>query len=213
MREERLVEMKTMLSTVVLYAQLASLSTAYSTIKAPCTFVNRPFRRQSPLQIITDDSVIQEAPTKRVVIGSAPEFAIANDSTVETPFQRLVVSAHFALLFINLYSATSHMNFVNPMDVIAVATTVMLSVVLGDLGTGVFHWSVDNYGSLQTPIVGSVCAAFQGHHETPWTITFRSFANNVYKIAYGTIPVLALVSLCPQDWSLQKVGQVEVFSL
>jgi hypothetical protein len=35
---------------------------------------------------------------------------------------------------------------------------------------------VDNYGSLKTPVFGSVCAAFQGHHVTPWTITFRSFA-------------------------------------
>lgn len=32
---------------------------------------------------------------------------------------------------------------------------------------------------------------------TPWTITFRSFANNVFKIAYGTIPVLAGFLLIP----------------
>jgi len=73
----------------------------------------------------------------------------------------------------------------------------MLSIIVGDFGTGVFHWSVDNYGSLRTPIFGAVCAAFQGHHQTPWTITFRSFANNIYKIAYGTIPALLLTALIP----------------
>lgn len=63
---------------------------------------------------------------------------------------------------------------------------------IGDFATGVFHWSVDNYGSINTPIVGSICAAFQGHHNTPWTITFRPFANNVYKIAKSTIPAYLL---------------------
>ena len=50
-----------------------------------------------------------------------------------------------------------------------------------DFLTGVYHWSVDNYGSGQTPVVGSQIAAFQGHHQEPWTITQREFCNNVYK--------------------------------
>jgi len=45
--------------------------------------------------------------------------------------------------------------------------------------------------------VGTVCAAFQGHHVTPWTITFRGFANNVYKICYGTVPALLLLTASP----------------
>lgn len=60
-----------------------------------------------------------------------------------------------------------------------------------------FHWSVDNYGSLQTPVVGSVCAAFQGHHTAPWTITFRSFCNNLFKVAKGTVPALTLLAVSP----------------
>ena len=40
--------------------------------------------------------------------------------------------------------------------------TIVSSIILGDLATGIFHWSVDNYGSIKTPIFGSVCAAFQG---------------------------------------------------
>lgn len=41
-----------------------------------------------------------------------------------------------------------------------------------------YHWSVDNYGSGDTPVVGSQIAAFQGHHQRPWTITQREFCNN-----------------------------------
>eukprot|EP00953_Heterococcus_sp_UTEX-ZZ885_P041231 21048-Heterococcus_DN1.PRE.1 len=41
--------------------------------------------------------------------------------------------------------------------------------------------SVDNYGGLHTPVFGTVIEAFQGHHGSPWTITYRKFANNVHK--------------------------------
>jgi hypothetical protein len=51
-----------------------------------------------------------------------------------------------------------------------------------DFLTGVYHWSVDNYGDGSTPIVGSQIAAFQGHHQKPWTITEREFCNNVHKV-------------------------------
>ncbi len=51
-----------------------------------------------------------------------------------------------------------------------------------DFGTGVYHWSVDNYGDGNTPIVGDQIAAFQGHHQRPWTITEREFCNNVHKV-------------------------------
>eukprot|EP01039_Chlorochromonas_danica_P006493 gene6493-7159_t len=71
------------------------------------------------------------------------------------------------------------------------------SLILGDFGTGIFHWSVDNYGSKETPIFGSVCHAFQGHHQNPWTITYRPFANNVYKIAIATLPILTFLLVLP----------------
>ena len=63
-------------------------------------------------------------------------------------------------------------------------STLCLSVlaVSADFGTGVYHWSVDNYGSGATPIVGDQIAAFQGHHQRPWTITQRQFANNLHKV-------------------------------
>lgn len=56
------------------------------------------------------------------------------------------------------------------------------AVHFADFLTGIYHWGVDNYGSGETPIVGSQIAAFQGHHQKPWTITEREFCNNVHKV-------------------------------
>lgn len=142
--------------------------------------------------------------SQKVRKGSAPEFAIAGDSTVETPSQVATVGGHFGITLLNLVTAASAIPIHSTFDAIPIVGTIALSIVVGDFGTGVFHWATDNYGSIKTPVFGSVCAAFQGHHVTPWTITFRSFANNVYKICYGTIPALLLVAALPME-PLSKV--------
>ncbi|GJV94467.1 fatty acid desaturase 4, chloroplastic-like protein [Tanacetum coccineum] len=62
--------------------------------------------------------------------------------------------------------------------------------LFADLGSGVYHWGIDNYGDASTPIVGSQIDAFQGHHKWPWTITKRQFANNLHALAregYGSL--------------------------
>ena len=133
---------------------------------------------------------------KKVRIGDEPEFNIEGDTTVETPFQRMAVSTHATLVLGNIIYALMHLSVTHgSLPMLPVLATFLLSVVVGDFGTGVFHWSVDNYGSINTPIFGSVCEAFQGHHNTPWTITFRSFINNTYKIAIGTFLPLALLTV------------------
>ena len=78
-----------------------------------------------------------------------------------------------------------------------IQTLVLLvsSWIFADFGSGVLHWSVDNYGNGRTPIMGSIIAAFQGHHTAPWTITERGFCNNVYKLCvpFG-LPTMAVLS-------------------
>jgi palmitoyl-[glycerolipid] 3-(E)-desaturase len=156
-----------------------------------------------PLQIYestpehSETLITTDSNAAKVRKGSAPEFAIAGDSTVETPSQVAIVAAHFGMVALNLVTAASATQVNSPYDVASVVATIVLSVIVGDFGTGVFHWATDNYGSIKTPVFGSVCAAFQGHHVTPWTITFRSFANNVYKICYGTVPALLVVAAVP----------------
>ena len=135
---------------------------------------------------------------KRVRVGSVPVLSLEGDSIEETAGQRAVVNAHFALAGANVVCAFVQSALASsPLDAACFGVAVAASVVVGDFATGVFHWATDNYGSIDTPIVGRVCAAFQGHHDTPWTITYRSFANNVHKICYNTIPVLtaSLLSL------------------
>nr|GEV07800.1 hypothetical protein [Tanacetum cinerariifolium] len=55
--------------------------------------------------------------------------------------------------------------------------------LFADLGSGVYHWGIDNYGDASTPLVGSQIDAFQGHHKWPWTITKRQFANNLHALS------------------------------
>ena len=61
-----------------------------------------------------------------------------------------------------------------------------------------FYFFICSYGDATTPIFGSQIAAFQGHHQRPWTITEREFCNNVHKVFKPAAPVaLALWSLSP----------------
>ena len=137
----------------------------------------------------------QQQKVTKVSIGSQPDFALPDDSTVETPFQRFILCTHFITSVFNLLLVSQKLHITAVPETFPVILVIMSSIIIGDFSTGVFHWSVDNYGSIKTPIFGSVCVAFQGHHSTPWTITFRTFANNVYKICFGTIPALVLIAI------------------
>ena len=64
-----------------------------------------------------------------------------------------------------------------------------------DFGSGVYHWSMDNYGNRDTPIWGKQIEAFQGHHERPWTICHRPTANNLHMPATAALPFMALYLL------------------
>ncbi|KAK7387070.1 hypothetical protein VNO78_27565 [Psophocarpus tetragonolobus] len=68
-----------------------------------------------------------------------------------------------------------------------------IGYILADLGSGIYHWAIDNYGDGSTPIVGPQIEAFQGHHKWPWTITKRQFANNLHALAravtFAVLPI------------------------
>ncbi|XP_062077719.1 fatty acid desaturase 4, chloroplastic-like [Humulus lupulus] len=83
----------------------------------------------------------------------------------------------------------------------------LVGYVLADLGSGVYHWGIDNYGSASTPIFGTQIEAFQGHHKLPWTITKRQFANNLHALARTvTFVVLPIDLLCDDPTFLCFVG-------
>lgn len=169
--------------------------TQHTLIHRPGTFRTLPLRVTTPPTPY--DEPLSLDTRAKVSIGSTPQFAIPGDSTEETLSQHAIFYAHWALTFANLYKSSTMLQLSSPTDCLTLAAFVGFSVVLGDFATGVFHWSVDNYGSIRTPVFGAVCAAFQGHHVTPWTITFRSFINNVYKICVATVPFLAIIAIAP----------------
>jgi len=106
--------------------------------------------------------------------------------------QRMVVGATLALLVAGLAKVARCLPVGGSTGgiVLACAIAVFLAVEFADFGTGVYHWSVDNYGNKHTPVVGSQIEAFQGHHEEPWTITYRDFCNNCYPTCIATMPFL-----------------------
>lgn len=47
-----------------------------------------------------------------------------------------------------------------------------------DLGSGLFHWTVDNYPTKDTPVIGGTAAAFQIHHHRTQDLHDGSFWEN-----------------------------------
>lgn len=84
-------------------------------------------------------------------------------------------------------------------DSLQVGGAILSAWLLADLATGFYHWGIDNYGDATTPVFGAQIDAFQGHHQRPWTITKREFANNIHAIAKPAGLFLAPFLLLPSQ--------------
>ena len=142
------------------------------------------------------DEQTKKAERRRQRMVENTQFAIENDDFKSTPYQRAICAASFGLTALCGAEALSTVS--SAADASELALSVLAAYVLSDLGSGIFHWSVDNYGDGNTPVLGGVIAAFQGHHSQPWTITMREFSNNSFKTCIPTIPFLVL---CATDVS------------
>lgn len=125
-----------------------------------------------------------------------PPTTVLNDSSLQSTWShRAWVATGCTTVLISLAkaivgSAHSHI-WLEPM------LASYIGYVLADLGSGVYHWGIDNYGDASTPIFGSQIEAFQGHHKWPWTITRRQFANNLHALARAvTFTVLPIGLAC-----------------
>lgn len=118
-----------------------------------------------------------------------PLLTLPGDTLETTPYMKGVTAVSTLTTLAIIGRAFVESGPASPL--LAVAT----GLVAGEMFTGAFHWATDNYGSLKTPVVGFACAAFQGHHLAPWTISHRSLFNNVHKIALATIPLNILGTL------------------
>jgi hypothetical protein len=131
--------------------------------------------------------------------GKEASIVVDGDSLETKPYQVAMVAGTFlghAMFASNALLGVLAQNGGNLVVTSLQAFLLLVcSWILADFGSGVLHWSVDNYGNGRTPIMGSIIAAFQGHHSAPWTITQRGFANNIYKltIPFGVVP-MALIN-------------------
>ncbi len=131
--------------------------------------------------------------------GKVANVVVEGDSLETTPQQLAMVSGTFGVQALIAANAIHELYIQTdgnvPVTALTSLATIAASWVAADLGSGILHWSVDNYGNGRTPIMGNIIAAFQGHHSAPWTITYRGFCNNVWKlcIPFG-IPTVAAIN-------------------
>ncbi|KAI8470083.1 MAG: low CO2-induced protein [Monoraphidium minutum] len=119
-----------------------------------------------------------------------------NELLASTAEHRLWTFGPMALMAAATAVAASHVHGAG--DAAAGAAAVLAAYVLSDLGTGVYHWGVDNYGDGSTPVFGRQIAAFQGHHQRPWTITQREFCNNLHQVFKpAALPAAGILALSP----------------
>lgn len=70
---------------------------------------------------------------------------------------------------------------------------VPLSLVLGDLVSGLVHWTADTYFSEETPIIGpSLVKPFRLHHLYPRDICTHDLVTTVGNVCIIAVPVLAV---------------------
>jgi ubiquitin-conjugating enzyme E2 variant len=103
-----------------------------------------------------------------------------NELLTSTNEHRLWTFGPMAVMALAFGVAMGHVHTAG--DALAAAGAFLAAYTLADFGTGVYHWGVDNYGDGQTPVFGRQIAAFQGHHQRPWTITQREFCNNLHQV-------------------------------
>lgn len=136
----------------------------------------------------------------------APEIHAEDDKIESTPAQIAMVTGFFTLTGV-VFTRAALDSHGDPLCVGGSVLAFLGGWLFADLGTSIYHWSVDNYGSADTPFFGFQIAAFQGHHKAPWTITNRNFANNLYRLTVPTAPqMLALCALPLPPATLAGLG-------
>lgn len=115
------------------------IKSSYATIGTYRKSPSRNFILLSTTSSTNDSVQSNEEQHKRYPIGSQPEFAIPDDSTIETPMQRRFLWAHFGMLFYNIYLVVSSLDLSTflPMDVLKYCFLVLFSVVLGDFAVSI----------------------------------------------------------------------------
>ncbi|KAG8365078.1 hypothetical protein BUALT_Bualt18G0066800 [Buddleja alternifolia] len=86
-----------------------------------------------------------------------------------------------------------------PLTWLRLAFAVLLGYVLADLVSGVYHWAMDNYGSPETPVIGSIIYTFVDHHQHPMELNKCDTAALLYQAAGVATAVFLPVNICSND--------------
>uniref|UniRef100_A0A0G4GQ94 Lipid desaturase domain-containing protein n=1 Tax=Chromera velia CCMP2878 TaxID=1169474 RepID=A0A0G4GQ94_9ALVE len=153
----------------------------------------REVTTSAPLSVSAPQVLTQQGSREGKGKGKAPVLVVEGDSVKSTPWQKGVV---WSTLLLALFSLTKSAISVSSAQSLAggldIALGFLCALVFGDFFSGLFHWVADNYGNGSTPVFGGVIEGFQGHHKAPWTITYRDFENNTFKICYAAGAIVAL---------------------
>lgn len=137
----------------------------------------------SPGTVLDSAAAFADDMTHAASRPTAPKNLTASDPGLQSTWgHRAWVAAGCSSILVSLsksftYSPATSVHLAESM------VAALLGYFLADLGSGIYHWAIDNYGDASTPIFGSQIEAFQGHHRWPWTITCRQFANNIHSLA------------------------------
>lgn len=137
--------------------------------------------------------------------------AVAEDGSakMESPYESLLDEPrHYAAtaLAMTLIAANAAEACASCPDVASGLAAAAAGYLAADLGSGVYHWSVDNYGSISTPWLGHQIAAFQGHHAAPFTIARRGGFNNAAPGAVAMMPFLLAMLALPACTGYVQLG-------
>ena len=95
------------------------------------------------------------------------------------------------LLVASLYFSLSQLHELDLLGLTLLA--IPLSLVLGDLVSGLVHWTADTYFSEETPIIGqSLVKPFRLHHLYPRDICTHDLVTTVGNVCIIAVPVLAV---------------------
>lgn len=134
---------------------------------------------RSSISSFSPAGVAAAASRGRVVLESADELK-------STWVHRAWVGAANALMAATLAQGLAQVD--SPEAAVGAGAAALAAYLMADIGTAFYHWGVDNYGDASTPLFGGQIAAFQGHHQRPWTITEREFCNNMHKLFAPATP-------------------------
>lgn len=95
------------------------------------------------------------------------------------------------MLIVSLYFSLSQLHELELLWLALLA--IPLSLVLGDLVSGLVHWTADTYFSEETPIIGqSLVKPFRLHHLYPRDICTHDLVTTVGNVCIIAVPVLAV---------------------